>query len=548
MQKTFPHAQTITLDTGHLSPEHPDAARLVHEWLNDSGLSSSGGPAQGFTDLNNAMHRRASTTPSSVAVFDAKEKITTSWSELLSMVQASRGHLRRAGVKSGDRVAILTPFSARTIACIYACWSEGIVPVVADPGLGISNMRRALRESRPQFVLTIRATRIASRVLHLAHRAQRLDLDEITQLSGQHVTEVSVVSDTQEAAVLYTSGATGPAKGVVYTHGQLRALAQGIQEQFSITDDDGIAAAYIPFALYGPAWGVAVALPKINVIAPGKLAADDLREALDGVNGTILFAAPAPLRNVIKDDQKFPSIRCMMSAGAPVSDALLHDVAHAFPNAQLFSPYGMTEMLIVTDGVRSDSANNAGVSVGHPLPNVEVMVLPIGFQSGDVVAPVPHGVTGEIFVTGPWLSVGYDQHWQRNRDARVQFNSKEWHRTGDVGHLDKGLFIEGRNAHVLRINDVIVTPVPIEQAIEELLPGVTVAAVSVPVGSTSALVVVLSDGETTGAAVRTIEMKVREVAPDVVAVLFKKKLPVDRRHNSKIDRLALGRWANDQLT
>jgi acyl-coenzyme A synthetase/AMP-(fatty) acid ligase/pimeloyl-ACP methyl ester carboxylesterase len=548
MQKTFPHAQTITLDTGHLSPEHPDAARLVHEWLNDSGLPSSGGPAQGCADLNSAMHRRASTTPSSVAVFDAKERITTSWAELLSMVQASRGHLRRAGVESGDRVAILTPFSARTIACIYACWSEGVVPVVADPGLGISNMRRALRESRPQFVLTMRATRIASRVLHVAHRAQRLDLEEVTQLSGQHITEVPSVDDAQEAAVLYTSGATGPAKGVLYTHGQLRALAQAIQEQFSITDDDGIAAAYIPFALYGPAWGVAVALPKINVIAPGKLAADDLRDALNGVNGTILFAAPAPLRNVIKDDQKFPSVRCMMSAGAPVSDALLHDVAHAFPNAQLFSPYGMTEMLIVTDGVRTDAANNAGVSVGYPLPNVDVMVLPIGFQSGDVVAPVPHGVTGEIFVTGPWLSVGYDQHWQRNRDARVQFNSKEWHRTGDVGHFDGGLFIEGRNAHVLRINDVVVTPVPIEQAIEALLPDVTVAAVSVPAGDTSALVVVLSDGETSGAAVRAIEMKVREVAPDVVAVLFKKKLPVDRRHNSKIDRIALGHWANEQLT
>ena len=548
MQKTFPHAQTITLDTGHLSPEHPDAARLVHEWLNDSGLSSSGGPAHGYADLNSAMHRRASITPNSVAVFDAKEKITTSWSELLSMVQASRGHLRRLGVKSGDRVAILTPFSARTIAGIYACWSEGVVPVVADPGLGISNMRRALRESRPQFVLTMRATRIASRVLHVAHRAQRLDLEELTQLSGQSVTDAPAVNDSQEAAVLYTSGATGPAKGVVYTHGQLRALAQAIQEQFSITDDDGIAAAYIPFALYGPAWGVAVALPKINVIAPGKLAADDLRDALNGVNGTILFAAPAPLRNVIKDEQKFPSVRCMMSAGAPVSDALLHDVAHAFPNAQLFSPYGMTEMLIVTDGVRSGAANNAGVSVGHPLPNVEVMVLPIGFQSGDPVSPVRDGVTGEIFVTGPWLSVGYDQHWQRNRDARVQFKSKEWHRTGDVGHLDNGLFIEGRNAHVLHINNAVVTPVPIEQAIEELLPDVTVAAVAVPAGETSALVVVLCDGETTGAAVRAIEMKVREVAPDVVAVLFKKKLPVDRRHNSKIDRIALGRWANEQLT
>jgi acyl-coenzyme A synthetase/AMP-(fatty) acid ligase/pimeloyl-ACP methyl ester carboxylesterase len=549
MQKTFPHAHTITLDIGHLSPEHPDAARLVHEWLDSAaGALSVGGPAEGFADLNAAMHRRASTTPNSVAVFDAKEKLTTSWADLLAMVQSSRGHLRRAGVKSGDRVAILTPFSAQTIACIYACWSEGIVPVVADPGLGISNMRRALRESRPLFVLTMRATRIASRVLHLAHRAQRLDLEAMTSISGQRVTESPAVVDSQEAAVLYTSGATGPAKGVVYTHGQLRALAHAIQQQFSITDDDGIAAAYIPFALYGPAWGVAVALPKINVVAPGKLAAKDLHDALNGVNGTILFAAPAPLRNVIKDAAVFPTVRCMMSAGAPVSDALLHDVAHAFPHAELFSPYGMTEMLIVTDGVRAEASHHEGVSVGRPLPGVNVMVLPLGFTSDDVVHPVVDGVTGEVFVTGPWLSVGYDQHWQRNRDARVQFNSREWHRTGDVGHVKNGLFIEGRSAHVLRIGNTVLTPVPIEQAVENLLPDVTVAAVTVPVGSSSALVVVLCDGETTGAAVRPIEMKVREVAPDVVAVLFKKKLPVDRRHNSKIDRIALGQWANEQLT
>jgi olefin beta-lactone synthetase len=548
MQKTFPHAETITLDTGHLSPEHPDAARLVHEWLNHSAVLPVGGPAEGFADLNAAMHRRALTTPSAVAVFDAKKNLKTSWAELLSLVQASRGHLLRAGVTSGDRVAILTPFSAQTIASIYACWSEGIVPVVADPGLGISNMRRALRESRPQFVLSMRSTRIASRVLHIAHRAQRLDLEAITSLRGHGVSDVPIVADSQEAAVLYTSGATGPAKGVVYTHGQLRALAHAIQQQFSITDDDGIAAAYIPFALYGPAWGVPVALPKINVIAPGKLAAKDLRAALSGVNGTILFAAPAPLRNVIKDSETFTSVRCMMSAGAPVSDALLHDVAHAFPNADLFSPYGMTEMLIVTDGVRSEASHHAGVSVGRPLPSVEVMILPLGFRSGDVVAPVTDGVTGEVFVTGPWLSVGYDQHWQRNRDARVQFNSREWHRTGDVGHVKNGLFIEGRSAHVLRINDHVLTPVPIEQAVEELLPGVTAAAVSVPAGSSSALVVVLCDGETTGAAIRAIEMKVREAVPEVVAVLFKKKLPVDRRHNSKIDRVALGLWANEQLT
>jgi acyl-coenzyme A synthetase/AMP-(fatty) acid ligase/pimeloyl-ACP methyl ester carboxylesterase len=548
MQKTFPHAQTVTLDTGHLSPEHPDAARLVHEWLDNAGSETNGGTARGHADLNAAVRRRASETPHDVAVFDAKEKLKTSWSELNVLIQNCRGNLLHEGAIAGDRVAILAPFTAHTIAFIYASWAEGLVPVVADPGLGIANMRRALRESRPKFVLTVRATRFAARGLHIAHRAKRFDVETMTSSQGRLVAVETSISDAAEAAVLYTSGATGPAKGVVYTHGQLRALAAVIQKQFAITDVDGIAAAYIPFALYGPAWGVAVALPKINVVAPSKLSSQNLREALDGVNGSILFAAPAPLRNVIKDGAIFPSLRCVMSAGAPVSDALLRDVARAFPQADLFSPYGMTEMLIVSDGHRGVSASARGVPVGLPLPEAEVMILPMGFTAGQPVVPLSDGTTGEVFVTGPWLSAGYDQHWARNRNARVVHDGSEWHRTGDVGHLDNGLFIEGRIAHIINTGDDVLTPVPLEQAIEEVLSGVSAAAVGVPAGSGHALVVVLSDGETTGAANSTIEQKVRAVAPDLVAVLYKKKLPVDRRHNSKIDRTALGAWAAKELS
>jgi acyl-coenzyme A synthetase/AMP-(fatty) acid ligase len=208
----------------------------------------------------------------------------------------------------------------------------------------------------------------------------------------------------------------------------------------------------------------------------------------------------------------------------------------------------MTEMLIVSDGVRPASGSTRGVPVGNPLHGVEVMILPMGFVGGAEVQSLADGSTGEVFVNGPWLSAGYDQHWARNRDARLQYNGKEWHRTGDVGHIDNGLFIEGRIAHVITVGETKLTPVPMEQGVENLLPGVTAAAVAVPAGNSSAVVVVLSDGETDGAADPAIEQKVRQVVPDVVAVLFKKKLPVDRRHNSKIDRTALGVWAAEQLS
>ncbi len=548
MQKTFPHADTITIDTGHLSPEHPDAAQLVHQWLNSAKIDTQREVPQGQSDLNAAVLRRASHTPNEVAVFDAKENRSTSWSELLTLISHCRGNMQHIGVLPGDRVAILAPFTAQTIAFIYACWADGIVPVVADPGLGIANMRRAIRESHPKYVVTVRATRIVARGLHIAHRSQRIDLDEVSAAQGRAISTGIDIASSTDAAVLYTSGATGLAKGVLYSHGQLRALAQVIQQQFGITDVDGIAAAYIPFALYGPAWGVAVALPKINVVAPSKLSSQNLREALNGVNGSILFAAPAPLRNIIKDDATFPSVRCVMSAGAPVSDGLLREVSRAFPHAHLVSPYGMTEMLIVSDGERGSSESRRGVPVGNPLAGADVIILPMGFITDQPVRPLPNGETGEVFVTGPWLSAGYDQHWARNHDARVQFNGKVWHRTGDVGHIKNGLMIEGRIAHIIDTGKEILTPVPLEQSVEELFPAVTAAAVGVAVGGVTSLVIVMSDGTTTGAADGRTQGIVQKIAPNVAGVLYKKELPVDRRHNSKIDRIALAAWAAEQLS
>jgi acyl-coenzyme A synthetase/AMP-(fatty) acid ligase len=151
-------------------------------------------------------------------------------------------------------------------------------------------------------------------------------------------------------------------------------------------------------------------------------------------------------------------------------------------------------------------------------------------------------------VSAPWMSSGYDRLWRTEALARPLLGAgtsrRTWHRTGDVGHVDvEGrLWIEGRVVHVIHTVDGPVTPVPIEIAVEEV-PGVQrAAAVGVgPVGVQQLVVVVETLAASSGAAPASLAAAVRAaVAPQpVAAVRTIDQLPVDIRHNAKIDRAAL---------
>jgi acyl-coenzyme A synthetase/AMP-(fatty) acid ligase len=183
-----------------------------------------------------------------------------------------------------------------------------------------------------------------------------------------------------------------------------------------------------------------------------------------------------------------------------------------------------------------------GVCVGRPLVGVGLRIEPL----------TGGGESGEIVVNAAWQSSGYDGLWATTDQARsVDEDGVEWHHTGDVGHLDvEGrLWVEGRMAHIVDTVNGPVTPVPLEVAIAgatELRSAVTGVG---PPACQQLVVVVELEGKA-GLADRDIDRSVREaVAPEVVAaVLTVPSLPVDRRHNSKIDRTRLGRWADAVLS
>ncbi len=544
---------------GHLVIEEEDVAALADAWI--------GRVVEPEHVVPTAFERRAAAESPTVwdALVTREEDDATaiavggggavSFASLATHVAGIAEGLRGAGVGAGDRVALLAPDPVDFITAAYACWVSGAVAVVVDRGLGLSGLRRALRSAEPQWLLGTRKTLAVARLLHWVPAARRL---EITTLNGRQAKLSDVVErlapgGDAPAAVVFTSGATGPAKGVVYDHRRMGAQFAAVRDCYAIGPGDRLVAAFAPFALYGPALGIPVAIPDCDITKPATLSANALGDACAAVGATILFAAPAALDGVLASQQGLSpgamdalgDLRLVLSAGAPVAQRILEGFARLAPGAELHTPYGMTEVLSVTDvdlATLAAIGPGRGVCVGRPVAGVGLRIEPL--LGGD-------GVSGEIVVSAPWLSVGYDGLWATTDRARsVDLQGVEWHRTGDVGHVDPDgrLWVEGRMAHVVDTVDGPVPPVPLEIVVESAT-SLRCAVTGVgPPGCRQIVVVVEQPGKP-GLATREVDEMVRvALAPRAIAaVIAVPTFPVDRRHNSKIDRIRLGRWAQALL-
>jgi acyl-coenzyme A synthetase/AMP-(fatty) acid ligase len=296
----------------------------------------------------------------------------------------------------------------------------------------------------------------------------------------------------------------------------------------------------------------------MEVTSPGTLRAGALAGAVAAIDATLVFASPAALNNVVATAEDLtPSmrealsgVRLLMSAGAPVPAATLRRVGELVPGAELHTPYGMTEVLPVADisltGI-DDAGSGNGVCVGKPIDGVTVAISPLD-DAGVAVGALTndHGVVGEVCIQAPHIKDNYDKLWATQHASS---RPPGWHRSGDVGHLDSDgrLWIEGRMIHIITTADGVVTPVGIEHAVADVAGVAQAAAVGVgPAGTQQIVVIVaLDDGpRKPGLATEGLADDVRAaVDVDIAAVLTMPALPVDKRHNSKINRGALAGWA-----
>jgi acyl-CoA synthetase (AMP-forming)/AMP-acid ligase II/pimeloyl-ACP methyl ester carboxylesterase len=489
------------------------------------------------------------------AVSDAAADETIDRVAFASRVATFAAALRGQGVGRGDRIAVLVPPGVDLIAVVYACWRIGAVTVVADRGLGLRGLGAAVRSARVRHVVGPREALAAAVTLRWAPGARRISL--ATLHAAPVVADLAAIaasdapSADEPAAVVFTSGATGPAKGVRYTHGQLQAQRDALRALYGITAADRFVAAFAPFSVFGPALGIGTGLADNDVISPGTLTAAALDDACRRIDATMVFASPAALANVVRTATgplpALANVRLVMSAGAPVPIQTLQAMARLCPQASLHTPYGMTEVLPVADislARREVVGAGRGVCVGAPVVGCEVMIAAPDSHGDSELVPLAVGETGEVVVHAAWMSTGYDRLWHTQQLARPMVDGVVWHRTGDLGHLDAddNLWIEGRVVHLIHTVDGAVAPVPVEIAAETVEGVRRAAAVGVgPRGVQQVVVVVETDAGHDGAAPAALAAAVRAAAApqQVAAVWCTKALPVDIRHNAKIDRTAL---------
>jgi len=237
--------------------------------------------------------------------------------------------------------------------------------------------------------------------------------------------------------------------------------------------------------------------------------------------------------------------------------ALRRMVDEVVPNAAASTPYGMTECLpvasidLATLESLDDPHARFGVCVGRPAAGVEVVIDPLDAHGDPRGEPSTSANTlGEVWVRAPHMRLGYDRLWHTTHTASP---GDGWHATGDLGALDASgrLWIGGRTGHAIRVARGPAAPAPIEAAVDQLDAVRRSAAVGVGPAGAQVVVVIAETVDAARrprqAALARIDLVRNAVADrtglDVAAVFEVASLPVDRRHNSKIDRTRLAAWA-----
>lgn len=506
---------------------------------------------------------------------DGGAHLVLNFSQFASHVAGATRQLQDQGISRGCRTLLMVQPGLELVVLVFSLFQVGAVPIVIDPGMGLRNFRACVKRTKPDalvggglaqaisilFFQTFRSVSIRAciRKNFLQVCAQR---DEPVDLKPAHAKPEDL------AAILFTSGSTGPPKGVCYEHRHFDAQVQILRDLYNIKPGEVDMPLLPVFALFNPALGMTTVVPPVNPSKPAKADPARIVRILQEFKVTNSFGSPVLWKLIGEhcetNEIQLPDLRRILMAGASVPPELLRQWIKIAPGAKIHTPYGATECLPVSSisakRILSETCTKTeagyGSCLGRAVPGISIRIQP---PIGDSETTIQEDQEiGEIVVTGPVVTTAYDQLPEATERAKIREGDILWHRMGDLGYLDneRNLWFCGRVA------ERVVTPegplfTDFCEAVFNKHPRVFRSALIGlgQVGSQKPALVVQPETGHFPRDARKRAAFVEELSEialssprtrTIETFFFHRDFPVDVRHNAKIHRLALARIFGSQ--
>jgi len=480
---------------------------------------------------------------------------SATYGELAARAAAIAGGLRRAGLCDQARVLLAGPLSVDFYALALALVGSGGVVVLLDGAMSRTRLLRALRTARVAAVVGPAQLLRRWWMIPPLWRVHRYAVDgrprgtrPFAELVGP-ATELRDGGLNAVANISFTSGSSGHAKGAVRTNAILAAQVRALAAELPPRDGDVDMTAFPAAVFPNLCTGVTTVIPPVDLRDPASINPRAVLASMQAHAVTTVSAAPAFARrlaaHIHATGARPRSVRRVIVGGAPVSRSLCGLVASAFPDAETLVVSGSTEAEPVAHVRMAEVLNSAGdgLLVGRPVDAADVALVELPGRIDGPLAQraleAAHRCVGEVIVRGAHVGREYvgDPDAMATNKICIE-DGTVWHRLGDVARRDERgrLWLLGPRGGTVVHRGTDVQPFVVEERIRRV-PGVQDAAfVAHRMAPEGELVVVLDDER----AVAGIGAVLRELRLDV-PIRRLGALPVDARHNSKIDRPALAR-------
>lgn len=490
--------------------------------------------------------------------------------------------LRAAGVREGTLCSFMVPPSFDALVLGTALFRVGATLVGIEPfSHGLRRVTHCLDRVGPEVFFGTPRAHLAKRVFGWGKRTigqqYAVDgrwpgvrtLDDLLADTAPAEPAPADVDPGDPAVIAFTTGSTGIPKPTVLRQRNFATMVEVVQEQWSLGNGGDVVdmPTFPMFWIIALSSGGQVVVPPMDFTmkGPGDADPEALLRTIDERGVRSMFASPALLRNLSEHARRkaitVPTVRRIVAGGAELHGPLYAAVKDMLgPEGELYSNYGATEALPLCeiDGTTvlketwERTERGEGLCVGSGLPGVELRIVPVTkgpIASIDAVKALPTGEIGEVVARSPHISEDYYRAPDATAANKIADpNGSVWHRLGDVGFLDEQgrLWLGGRSSHQVITPDRIYLPLQVEPVVATHPAVRRAALVAVPRAGGIAPVVCFERADDNRRDAEAVAAELRELVDryDTTRGLTEfveiRRLPVDRRHNAKIDRPGLG--------